>query len=255
MRTPVTGRPTGRLLTLLSASAVAAMVAAPLAIGAGEGSSLRGGARNPAGGASNELSRETGIIAQNSTYGTRQSNKGSGGGAIYGCRSTSAARPCIKANNLSSGLAFNFTWGDGAVGGRLQSNAKDPSSVKPFTTNATGVADGLNADRVDGLDAAQVAAAARVYTKIAPVAATGALGSTTRGAKAATRTAAGQYRVTFDGPIDACGYTATVLGSATSAGTANVAPVAGQNTQLDVFTRAGSDNALADRAFHLVANC
>lgn len=254
-RTGITGRPTGRLLTLLSASAVAAMVAAPLAVGAGEGSALRGGDRNPGGGSTNELTRETGIISQNSTYGTRQSNKGSGGGAIYGCRSTSAATPCIKVNNLSSGQAFNFTFNSGAVGGRLQSNAANPAAVKPFTTNATAVADGLNADRVDNLDAAQIAASARDFTKVAPVAADGALGTTTRGATASTRSGAGQYRVTFNAPVTACGYSATVLGSATSAGTANVAPVAGQANQLDVFTRAGSDNDLADRSFHLIANC
>ena len=49
-------------------------------------------------------------------YSTRQSNKSTtGGGAIYGCRSTaggSAANPpknpCIRANNLSTGFAFEF---------------------------------------------------------------------------------------------------------------------------------------------------
>jgi hypothetical protein len=39
-------------------------------------------------------------------------------------------------------------------------------SRKPFTTNATGVADGLNADRVDGLDAAQVVASARTKANL-----------------------------------------------------------------------------------------
>lgn len=248
-------RPMGRLVTLLAAAVVAVLVAAPLAMSAGEGDALRGGERNPRGGSSTELTRETGIIASNRTYGTRQSNKGSGGGAIYGCRSTSAATPCVKANNLSSGLAFTFTTNGGPVGGIIQTNAADGSKVKPFQTNATAVADGLNADRVDGRHASEIVADARALTKTARVSAQGGLAATDRGATAVARTGAGTYRVTFDGAVDQCAYSATVLGGAGTAGYANVAPVGGQPTQLDVTTRAGSDNAAADRAFHVTANC
>ena len=65
-----------------------ALLSAPLALGAGEGGPLSGGERNPSANASVEYNSETQIIANNQTYGTRQSNKSSsGGGAIYGCRS------------------------------------------------------------------------------------------------------------------------------------------------------------------------
>ena len=58
----------------------------------------------------------------------------------------------MRANNLSAGRAFEFVTG-GAEAGRIET--KDASG-KPFTTNATGVATGLNADRVDSLDAEQI---------------------------------------------------------------------------------------------------
>lgn len=92
-------------------------------------------------------------------YSTRQSNLSStGGGAIYGCRSTaggSAAtpptEPCVRANNLATGFAFEFNATNGAVAGLITAGTGGDAK-KPFTTNATGVATGLNADRVDGLE-------------------------------------------------------------------------------------------------------
>ena len=83
-----------------------------------------------------------------------------GGGAIYGCRSTaggSAANPpknpCIRANNLSTGFAFEFNATGAESAGSITVGAGGDAK-KPFTTNATGVATGLNADRVDGVEAA-----------------------------------------------------------------------------------------------------
>ena len=59
---------------------------------AGNGSPLKGGARNPGSNESQTFTRETQIIANTSTYGTRQSNKSAnGGGAIYGCRAKTGA--------------------------------------------------------------------------------------------------------------------------------------------------------------------
>lgn len=151
-----------------SPATVIASIALIVAIGGtayatGEGNPILGGARNPGTNTSNALSKETQIIANVSTYGTRQSNKSSnGGGAIYGCRSKvggSAANqePCIRASNLSTGSAFEFAT-SGTVGGLITtSNA----SGVPFTTNATGVATGLNADRVDSLNASQIVSQAR----------------------------------------------------------------------------------------------
>ena len=144
-----------------SPSMVVALAALLVAVGGtayatGEGKPLIGGARNPGSDRSKALTKETQIIANLSGYGTRQSNKSSnGGGAIYGCRSTTGGtpagnEPCIRANNLSSGYAFELVT-SGNQTGRIET--KDASGV-PFTTNATGVATGLNADQVDGKHAA-----------------------------------------------------------------------------------------------------
>src|SRR4051794_41948963 len=75
-----------RRLWILASAAILAVCVAPFALAAGEGKPISGGARNPSSDASQSYSRETGIIANTSTYGTRQSNKSdNGGGAIYGC--------------------------------------------------------------------------------------------------------------------------------------------------------------------------
>ncbi len=151
---------------LVSAIGVA-LVATPFAVAAGEGRPLDGGARNPSNNASQSYRRETQIIANLSTYGTRQSNKSNnGGGAIYGCRSGpggSAANnePCVRASNLSSGLAFEFATGGTRVGSITSTN----TSAAPFTTNATGVATGLNADQVDGQSASEIAASANRFAQ------------------------------------------------------------------------------------------
>src|SRR3954462_14647818 len=73
-----------------------------VAMGFGEGRSLLLGKRNPSSNANLALSTETEIIANTSTYGTRQTNKkdGDGGGAVYGCRSSAGNEPCVRANNL-----------------------------------------------------------------------------------------------------------------------------------------------------------
>src|SRR3954462_2189197 len=138
-----------------------------VAMGFGEGRNLLLGKRNPSNNASLALSTETEIIANTSTYGTRQSNKkdGDGGGAsdgwrgaIDGCRSSAGTEPCLRANNLKGGRAFEFTT-VGAEGGFIETGNVNGA---PFSTNATGVAKGLNADRVDGKEAADFAAAADV---------------------------------------------------------------------------------------------
>src|SRR6185295_4915474 len=123
----------------------------------GEGRAILGGKRNPSRDATKAFSAETEIIANNPTYGTRQSNKrdGDGGGAIYGCRSNPGNEPCVKAVNLKGGHAFEFN----TVGKEAGSIEVGDTTGAPFTTNATGVATGLNADKVDGKDATDFAAA------------------------------------------------------------------------------------------------
>lgn len=146
-------------------SAIAAGVVLALGLSsaadARTGDPLREGARN------GTTTRQTQIISNiGNGYSTRQSNKSTtGGGAIYGCRSTSAttSKACIRANNLSTGRAFEFATASGLLGG-LITVGTGGDSRKPFTTNATGVATGLNADRVDSLNAADIVAASRAKT-------------------------------------------------------------------------------------------
>lgn len=164
-------RPRGRGPWLLASSIAIGVIAAPFAMAAGEGSPATLGQRNPHAGA---LVKETEIIAHSgvNTYGTRQSNLGLGGGAIYGCRSVlgqdpgnpKVSTPCIRANNLSTGEAFQFQGSAGGIIGVIQSGgslAVPNPNAKPFVTNATGEAIGLNADKVDGMDAADIVHAAQ----------------------------------------------------------------------------------------------
>jgi hypothetical protein len=190
------------------ATAAVVLVGLPAgALASGEGRSLLGGQRNPAHGS---LTRETQVIAANSTYGTRQSNKGSGGGAIYGCRATAGNEACVRGVNLRDGQAFAFDTKKGKEGGSI--TVGDTSGV-PFTTNATGTVKNLSADKVDGKDSTEFAAAGDLL--FAAVNADGSLVAGSRGATAATRSdAASQtYRVTFSRDVSKCSYTASPTGT------------------------------------------
>jgi hypothetical protein len=67
--------------------------------------------------------------------------------------------PCIRANNLNDGKAFNLQVTNGNLGGVIQKTndirAQFPNSV-PFITNMGGIALGLNSDRLDNLHAEQI---------------------------------------------------------------------------------------------------
>jgi len=220
-----------------------------VAMGFGEGRNMLLGKRNPSTNPTLALSTETEIIANNSTYGTRQSNKrdGDGGGAIYGCRSSLGNEPCVKAVNLKGGRAFEFDT-TGAQGGRIETGNANGA---PFTTNATGVATGLNADRVDGKEAADFAAASDVTALqgsllFAAVAAdTGA--ATGRGVISGSR-AANVYTVKFNKDVSKCSFTASPIGSA-SAQALGVSATGGALDSVNVDT--GAD----PRSFHLQVIC
>jgi hypothetical protein len=145
---------------------VVVLIGSPLAFSATR-DNLREGVRNPAKGAAAE---ETQIIANTSqdAYGTRQSNLGDGGAAIYGCRSAldpqaigdpKRSTPCVRANNLANGKAFDFQVKLSRIAGVIQIGPSltvpKPDSA-PFVTNGTGVAVGLNADRVDSLNGNEI---------------------------------------------------------------------------------------------------
>jgi hypothetical protein len=135
---------------VFASAVVLALMVSPFAIGT-TGEVLQEGKRNPSRGSAHKQTR---FISKVKTYGTRQSNilNGNGGAAAYGCRSKPGREPCVRSNNSSTGRAFEFET-DGAEGGRIETKAAD---ARPFTTNATGVATGLNSDRVDGFDAARI---------------------------------------------------------------------------------------------------
>ena len=250
---------------LLASVVLAALIISPFAIAAGEGNPLLGGKRNPGANASQALTSETEIIANTGSYGTRQSNKSNnGGGAIYGCRSkaggsAAANEPCIRASNLVDGRAFEFASNGGPEVGSITS--ANPNAA-PFTTNAGGVATGLNADKVDGQNADQIESAAvaqaQNLTRFAAVAADGTLGGK-RGVSSSTRTGAGTYTVLFDNDVSACALSATIT-QFENAGAVGV-QLGDDKKTVTVRTRAGggADGTGAtdptDRPFHLVVNC
>lgn len=201
---------TGR--SVLAAALILAIAIPSVAVAFGEGDFLRLGKRNPSANGTLAVTTETEIIADSATYGTRQSNKrdGDGGGAIYGCRSTIGNEPCIRASNLKGGRAFEFATA-GKEAGRITTG---DAAGAPFTTNATGVATGLNADRVDGREGAELATAADFL--FAVVDKDGKLGGKRGAASATVRdTTAGVYAVTFERDVRSCSFTVSPVGDAT----------------------------------------
>jgi hypothetical protein len=226
---------------LISALIVAIGVPA-VALGAGEGRSLIAGKRNPQGGS---LTRETQIISRNGTYSTRQSNLGAGGGAIYGCRATMGnAEPCIRANNLKTGQAFQFETG-GKTAGDIK--VKDTTGA-PFTTNATGKVANLNADKLDDKDSADFAATADLL--FAAVADGGTL-LAGKGATASAR-AGDATTVTFGRDVSKCSFTATPSGATPQALAAQSAGATGTPATQVVVTEDPTAPAVA---FHLQVIC
>jgi hypothetical protein len=247
IRRRLPGRGNGPWIAI--ATAAAAMIITPFAVAAGEGRPIDGGRRNPSPNQSLSYNRETEIIANVATFGTRQSNKSTtGGGAIYGCRARAGTRSCVRASNLSNGRAFSFSSNSGGEVGRIDG----PAAAAPFTTSATGVATGLNADRVDGQSANELTTdAVAAANRFAVVSAAGTLGAN-RGATAAANPAgAGTYTVTFSGNISSCALAATV--AATAGGAASVA-LGADNQTVSVVTR-DPDGTAADHPFHLTVTC
>jgi hypothetical protein len=234
---------------ILASALLVALLVAPFAGAFGEGNSVRGGARNPSPDSRRAYSKETQIIANVNTYGTRQSNKSNnGGGAVYGCRSATGGtpkgnEPCLRASNLTNGRAFEFN----ANGGTEVGAITGPATAAPFITTAKGVATGLNADEVDGKSADEITAAAQA--KYANVSGVGALGDQ-RGATAAARSATGVYSVDFNADVSKCARTISVTGDA--AGFATTTATDADTVAVHTFDGGG---AAGDHAFDLVVTC
>ena len=223
-------------------SALILVISIPaVALGAGEGRSLIAGKRNPQGGS---LTRETQIISRNGTYSTRQSNLGAGGGAIYGCRADEGTRePCVRANTLPTGHAFQYETGGNTAG----DNKDKDTTGAPFTTNATGKVENLNADKLDDKDSADFAATADLL--FAAVADGGMLVAG-KGATASTK-AGDATTVTFGRDVSKCSLTATPNGTTPESLAVQSAGATGiQATQVVVTEEAG-----APVAFHLQGIC
>jgi hypothetical protein len=227
------------------ASLILALGIPTFAVAAGEGRSLLLGKRNPQSGT---LTRETEIIANNSTYSTRQSNKrdGDGGGAIYGCRSAPGKEPCLRATNLKSGNAFQFeTHGTGTAGSITVGDAAQP----PFTTNATGTVANLSADRLDGRDSAEFANTADFLA--ARVSQTGTLLGGRGATGAALNGGPTTYIVTFNRDVSACTYGVTAVGG-NNANKPGASVQAGTNP---TNVRVDFDAATGPTPFHLQVIC
>jgi len=239
------------VLYVIAAALILAIGVPSAAVGFGEGRDAKLGKRNPSSGS---LTRETQIIANNGSYGTRQSNKrnGEGGGAIYGCRSEAGKEPCVRANNLKGGRAFEFA----TVGKEAGFIQVGDTSAPPFSTNATGKVTNLDADKVDGKSSEEFASAGDLG--FASVKADGTFVAG-RGATASALSNAEQntYTVTFNKDVSKCSFTANALG-VSSANGFGIEPVAGAVTQVRVDQQdddAGPPPVDRGRDFHLQAIC
>jgi hypothetical protein len=258
MRTFIRRVPRGGRLAAVLASATILVVGITSVAGGAVGDNVRVGKRNAATGT-------TAIVGFTTGFATRQSNgnNGAGGAASYGCRASAGGKPCLYVINHNNGQVFRFRSKGGLSGGSIEvapPSGRTAGDVAPFTTNANGVATGLNADRVDGRSADELVEESRPL-----FAAVNGDGSVARNrglaqSNAVQRTGEGTYTVTFGRDVSTCAHTATQT-TTTNAGATGVAPVSGNPNALEVVTRAGGGadgtgpTAPADRPFHLVVNC
>jgi hypothetical protein len=253
----------GNVKWVLAAVVALALVISPFAVA--QTSGLMGGKRNPRSGS---YKAETQVIASNSTWGMRYSNRavGGGGGLLFGCRSEPGGTPqknypCARSRNVATGLAFEFLTAGSLVGTITAGRGGD--NTKPFTTNATGVATGLNAERVGSQTPAQLTSAA-VSASVSAVQGTlslarvSAAGGTisARGVSSVTHLATGTYNVVFQNPVNACALTATQSAAGTAVGPVGT-QLGADNRTVTVTTLSllPPPAALADRAFDISAVC
>ncbi len=211
--------------------------------------SLRGGIHNPPFSA---YSRTTGLFANTNGFVAREKNEGAGGGVTVLCGSVTTGPPCLEASNRSTGFAFSFST-SGSTGGTIQ--LTNPNGA-PFTTNAHGVASGLNANYLEGKKASEfqlasepAADASKLGGKppsyylnegsvlFANVSGAGAI-EAGRGAKSAAKSGS-TVTVSFESSVKACSYTASPVGAALSSGQLGVGPISGNANGVNVYLPAG----------------
>ena len=150
--------PKGQGKYLVISSLILALLAAPIALAA-NGDPMTAGGRTT-------FTKITRVLGDSTTYATQQSNlhNGDGGAARYGCRSSAVNEFCLLSKNTGGGGSFRFQSLNSLLGGSIEVNppqGKTAADAKPFTTNAHGVATGLNADQVDGMSADDIVKAAK----------------------------------------------------------------------------------------------
>ena len=255
---PLRDREGGNVKWVLAASVALALVISPLAVA--QTSGLIGGKRNPSKGA---FSKETQVIASNKDWGMRYSNRevGGGGGLLFGCRSRPGGTPlknypCARSRNVADGLSFEFLTG-GALAGTITAG-RGGDSTKPFTTNATGVASGLNAERVGSQTPAQLTSAAvSAVQNTRRFARVSAAGNATaqRGVSGVSRPSTGTYNVTFQSPVNDCALTATQSATGTDVGPVGTDVQADNQTVRVTTLELLPTPGLADRAFNIAVTC
>ncbi|HEY8370170.1 MAG TPA: hypothetical protein VIM86_12735 [Thermodesulfobacteriota bacterium] len=220
---------------------VLAIAVAPFAVAA-DGDPVKAGGRTT-------FTKITRILGNSTTYATQQSNlmQGDGGAARYGCRSAPGREHCLMSKNVGGSGAFRFVAENSVIGGEITvkpPQGKGADDARPFTTNATGVATGLNADRVDGLHADEL------RPRFARVNADGTLVNQ-RGVQQASRTGVGTYALTFSQPIANCAI------QATPAALEDVGVISAEQTSDTVATVRTRDatGADADRPFSVTVVC
>jgi hypothetical protein len=210
-------------------------------------------------------SGSTAIVSNTGNYSTRQSNnrENDGGAASYGCRAAAGSESCLYVLNHRGGQVFRFVANGSANLGVIEARAGSGQSledIKPFTTNAHGVATGLNADEVDGQSADEIVAASKPLFAAVNAAGVATGGRGLAQSNAVQKTGEGAYTVTFSSNVAACAYSATET-TVSNAGAVAVEPVANNANALNVVTRAGGGedgtgaSGRADRPFHLVVDC
>lgn len=197
---------------------VLAVVSTPFAVAA-DGDPVRAGGRTT-------FTDITRILGNSTGYATQQSNlnNGDGGAARYGCRSAAGNEFCLLSKNVGGSGAFRFVAQNSVIGGVIDVDppaGQTARNARPFTTNATGVATGLNADEVDGLDGEQL------RPRFARVNGDGALVNG-RGVAATAKASDGTYDVTFAAEITNCAL------QATAATNTDVGPVSAEQTSATV---------------------
>jgi hypothetical protein len=254
-----TRMPAGQGKYLVLSSLILALLVAPFAVAA-DGDAIRAGGRTT-------FTSITRVLGDSSSYATQQSNlrNGDGGAARYGCRSAAGKEFCLLSKNTGGGGAFRFQAQKSLLGGSIEVTppaGKTAADLKPFTTNAHGVASGLNADQVDGMSASDIVKAAQTgaFSAYARVAADGKTDTTRTSGVTDTNivhTTAGVY--CFTG-LKAQPQTATVnldgVAGESSVDTTTSAPGAACNnaTGIQLIVRTyDSSGALLDKPFYVQA--